>query len=135
MPRRRDEQLTFVKLFPVVMTVLSFVIGIVVSLVGHSYWVGKNMATVDYVDQHHTEAMKYAEKLGIENKAYAEKLGIENKVYADKLYADVKQQAFDHSDLNKKDTSIRIEAFGAKIDLMLDTVKTIQSQIYESRRR
>jgi hypothetical protein len=135
MPKRMDDPLTLLKILPVVMTVMSFVIGIVVSMVGQSYWMGKNMATVDYVDQRHTEAMKYSEKLGIENKAYAEKLAIDNKIYADKLNADVKQQAFDHSDLNKKDMSIRIEAFGTKLDLMLDTVKTIQSQMYDSNRR
>jgi hypothetical protein len=135
MPKRMDDPLTFIKVFPVLMTVMSFGGGVIVSIVGQSYWMGKNMATVDYVDQRHTDAIKYSEKLGIENKAYAEKLGIDNKVYAEKLYADLKQQAFDHSDLNKKDMLIRIEAFGTKLDLMLDTVKIIQAQIYEARRR
>jgi hypothetical protein len=135
MPKRMDDPLTFLKVFPIVMTVMSFIVGIVVTMISQSYWVGKNMATVDYVDQRHTDAMKYSEKLGIENKAYAEKLSIDNKIYSEKLYADLKQQAFDHSDLNKKDMSIRIEAFGTKLDLMLDTVKTIQSQMYDNRRR
>lgn len=135
MPKRLDNPATFLNIFPVVMTVMAFAVGIVVSLIGQSYWMGKNMATVDYVDQRHTDAMKYSEKLGIENKAYAEKLALENKAYAERLNADIKQQAFDYADLGKKDLSIRIETFGTKIDSMLESVKTIQSQMYENNRR
>jgi demethoxyubiquinone hydroxylase (CLK1/Coq7/Cat5 family) len=138
MSNSEKEQLSVLKNLPVLITAVSFIIGILTTLLGQSFVMGKNIATVAtvaYVDQKHDEVLKYAEKLGIENRSYAEKLALENRAYADKLAAESVAKAFDHSDLNKKELSIRVESFGAKIDIMLDTVKTIQNQMYESRKR
>jgi hypothetical protein len=122
--RRRVEQTTIppnvYKMFNFVIGFVAFIGGILSALVGFSFWFGKNVATIPYVDGRHKEAMEYVDARTIQ----------------------VRDQAYDHADMNKKDLmgeikaqGSDIKALGAKQDVMLDTVRVIQSQMFETRKR
>jgi hypothetical protein len=129
---RQEQQLNLLfKAMPVVLSAVSFIGGILIALVTASFWYGKNVATVEYVDAKHNQLVQMVK----------ESIEALTK-YADRVAIDARTQAYDHSDMNKKDAlaevkaqSSDIKALGAKQDILLDTVRTIQNQMFEQRKR
>lgn len=128
MPRRSQSRkqnefhitASTIKFLPVVFAVLSFVGGFIGNLVSNTYKLSQNIATTPYVDKRHEEALKYTELKSQQTL----------------------QSAFDHSDANRQAVMIEfkaqgsdIKALGAKQDILLDSVKSIQQQLYDTRRR
>lgn len=127
---RQAQQVNMLfKAMPVVISALSFLGGLILALITASFWFSKNVATVQYVDSKHEEVLKIV------------KDSIESLIkYADKVAVDAGNKAIDHSDSNKKDMmnavtaqSSDIKALGAKQDILLDSVRTIQNRMFDIR--
>src|SRR6185437_1883997 len=108
-----DSFYFFFKFIPFLLTICSFISGILVTIVSSSFWISKNVATVPYVDSKHEEALKFADKV-----------------------------ASDHAEMVKKDMLAEIRAQGSDIkamatkeDILLDSVRTIQNRMFEERKK
>lgn len=106
----------FLRIMPVIFSAISFIGGVLAAMI----MISKNIATIPYVDEKHKESMEHADKAAIE----------------------AKNQAFDRAEMVRKDImgeiksqSADIRAMGAKQDILLDSVKTIQQNIFETRKR
>ena len=89
-------------------------------MVTASFWFGKNVATISYVDATFEKSVKLAQE--------GDRAGLE--------------MAKEFSNANKKDTMLEIKSQSADIkslnskqDLILDSLRTLQQQMFESRRR
>ena len=117
MPTPQDQSiLAMIKATPVILPVLMFVGGLWAASLNYT----RSVATVPYVDEKIIQVMRYSDT-------------------KDEI---VLQKSYDHADSNKKDMMIEIKSQGAdvktlssKIDLLLESLRTLQSQMFDTRRR
>lgn len=87
----------------------------------------------------------FIEDQKLASRPYVDEKYVDGKRYTDDRAADVLRQSFEHSDMNRKDISLKMEqmtsdyrssqaTFTAKIDSLIDTIKNLRDDFRISQR-